>query len=152
MPIPGLAEFAILNKVKNFFKKLLTSPWFYVILAFAAIGGGTYFYLQNDKADAVEAAYTEATEKADGKATIQSYEIVTEANDRTRQIDQDHQALREQTAKDYANARNTVQNAPVEERDAPAPRILVDTLNSLDRMHQQREHPDSVHQSDDPVG
>ncbi len=152
IPIPGLAEITIFTKIGSFFKKLFTSPWLYVILAFVAIAGGTFFYLKHDKSAAVESARIEATEQANTSATIQSYEAQTETSNRTHQIDQDYQVRREQTARDYANARNSVQDAPVEERDAPAPRVIIDTLNELDRMHQQRVPPDSVHYPDDPVG
>lgn len=150
--LPGLAEISIVSKIGGFFKKLFTSPWFYVVLAFIAIGVGTFFYLKHDKNEAVEQARTEATEQADTKATLQSYEAQAETTNRTRQIDQDYQIKREQTAKDYANARNTVQTAPVEDRDARASPVIIDTLNELDRLHLQREHPDSVHHPEPPVG
>ena len=146
MAIPTLAS------VGTFFGKVFSSKWLYVALAFAAIAGGTFYYLKHDKANAVDQADVTATEKANTTATIQSLEAQNKTADRAAAVDRDYTAKREQTAKDYANARNSIEAAPVDERDAPAPRLLIDTLNELDRLHQQREHPDSVHQSETPVG
>ena len=151
LAIPGLREFTIVRKVSGFFKKLLTSPWFYVILAFLAIGAGTFFYLRHDKNEAVESARIEAVEQADTRATIQSYEAQAETQKRTRDIDKEYQEKRDRTTKDYANARNSIQTAPVEERDAPASPLIVDTLNELDRMYGDRES-DRVHHPEPPVG
>jgi hypothetical protein len=152
MAVPALLAVPAISRVGNFFKTLFTSKWLYIALAFAAVAGGTYLYLKNDKADAVNQATVTATEKANSSATIQSLEAQTRVSDRAAGVDRDYIAKREQTAKDYANARNTIETAPVEERDAPAPRLLIDTLNELDRMHQRREHPDSVHQPETPAG
>lgn len=148
----ALPAIPVAAKIGNFFRSVLSSKWLYVVLAFAAIAGGTYYYLKHDKESAVDQATVTATEKANSTATIQSLEAQNKASDRGAAVDRDYIAKREQTAKDYANARNTIETAPVEERDAPAPRLLIDTLNELDRLHQQREHPDSVHQSETPVG
>lgn len=150
MPLP-LAAVGVLSKVGGFFGGLLKSPWFYAALAFIAVGTGTFFYLKHDKENAVEQATITATENANTNATIRSYETQGEITERVIVIDQNYAAMREQTAKDYANARSTVQNAPVEERDAQAPALLIDTLNELDRLHQARR-PDRVHQSESPVG
>ena len=103
-----------LIKVKSFFKKLFTSPWFYVVLAFIAIGVGTYFFLQDNK----EQAVAEAVTQADSKATIQSYKAKETVTERTQVIDDKFDALAAQTTKDYANARAQVEVAPAEERDA----------------------------------
>ena len=149
MALPAIPALA---KVGTFFGKVFSSKWLYVALAFIAIAGGTFYYLKNDKANAVDQATVTATEKANSTATIQSLEAQTKATDRGAAVDREYIAKREQTAKDYANARNTIDTAPVAERDAPAPRLLIDTLNELDRLHQQREHPDSVHQPETPVG
>lgn len=149
MALPAIGFAA---KAGNLFKTVISSKWLYVALAFIAIAGGTFYYLKNDKADAVDQATVTATEKANSTATIQSLEAQTKVTDRVVVVDRDYLAKREQTAKDYANARNTIETAPVAERDAPAPRLLIDTLNELDRLHQQREHPDSVHQPEAPVG
>lgn len=152
MPVPAIPAISLGAKIANGFRSFFSSKWLYVVLAFAAIAGGTYFYLKNDKADAVDQATVTATEKANTTATVQSLEAQTKASDRGAVVDREYIVLREQTAKDYTNARNTVETAPAESRDAPAPPLLIDTLNELDRLHQQREHPDSVHQPEAPVG
>lgn len=149
MALPAIPALA---KLGTFFGKVFSSKWLYVALAFIAIAGGTFYYLKNDKANAVDQATVTATEKANSTATIQSLEAQGKVTERVIVVDRNYTALREQTAKDYANARNSIEAAPVDERDAPAPRLLIDTLNELDRLHQQREHPDSVHQPETPVG
>lgn len=141
-PLPGLREFTFLTKMGGFFKKLVTSVWFYVALAFLALSIGTFFYLKTDKNNAVEEARTQATEQANNTATIRSFEIESESARRVNQIDQDFQAKRERTIEDFSNVRNTVNNAPIEERDASAPALLIDTLNELDRMQQNRRNED----------
>lgn len=149
----GIAEIPFLLKVKSFFGKLFSSPWFYAVLIFAAIAVGTGWYLKNDKADAVQEATIEATERADQRATVQSLETQNQVQERTQKIDRDFTDLREQTTKDFTNVRNQIETAPVEERSAPAPRILVDTLNELDRLRAERERgEDRVHQSEDSSG
>lgn len=145
--IPSLAT------VGGFFGRLFKSPWLYVVLAFLAITGGTYWYLRNDKADAVEQATTQATQAANSTATIQSQAAQVEYVDRVQTVEQRYIILREQTARDFANVRNEVQAAPVEERDARAPRILIDTLNSLDRMRQGRDGDEgAIPDAEPPVG
>lgn len=149
----GLAEIPFLLKAKSFFSKLFSSPWFYAALIFIAIAAGTFWYLKDDKADAVQQATIEATEQADQRATVRSLETKTEVQERTQKIDRDFTELREQTTKDFTNVRNRVENAPVEERNASAPRLLVDTLNELDRLRAERERgADRVHQPDNPEG
>lgn len=139
--------------VAGFFGRVFKSPWFYVILAFIAIAGGTFWYLRADKADAVEQAATQATQNANTNATIQTQAAQVEYTERVQPIDQRYIILREQTTRDYANVRNEVQSAPVEERDARAPRILIDTVNSLDRLRGQREPaPAGVSDAEPPVG
>jgi hypothetical protein len=134
----GIAEIPFLLKVKSFFGKLFSSPWFYAILAFAAIAVGTGWYLKNDKAEAVEQATEQAFEQAGQEATVKSLEAQTTTQERTQTIDRDFTDLREQTTEDFTNVRNKIDTAPVEARDAPAPRLLIDTLNELDRLRQER--------------
>lgn len=150
----GLAEIPFLLKVKSFFGKLFSSPWFYAALVFIAIAVGTGWYLKNDKAEAVEQATEQATQQANQEATIQSLEAQTTTQERTQKIDREFTDLREQTTKDFTNVRNKIDTAPVEERDAPAPRILVDTLNELDRLRQERARtgPDRVPDTEDSAG
>lgn len=152
MPLPAIPAIGLAAKAGNLVKTVFTSKWLYVALAFIAIAGGTAYYLKHDKENAVNQATTSATEKANTTATVKSLEAQNTVAGRTAVVDTAYVVLREQTAKDYANARNSIETAPVEERDAPAPRVIIDTLNELDRLHQQREHPDSVHHPEAPVG
>lgn len=148
----GLPAIGFAAKAGNLFKTVVSSKWLYVALAFIAIAGGTFYYLKNDKENAVDQATVTATEKANTTATVKSLEAQNTVAGRTSVVDTAYVILREQTAKDYANARNSIETAPVEDRDAPASRVIIDTLNELDRLHQQREHPDSVHHPEAPVG
>lgn len=148
----GLPAIGFVAKAGNLAKTVFSSKWLYVALAFIAIAGGTAYYLKHDKERAVDQATISATEKANTTATVQSLEAQNTVAGRTSVVDTAYVVLREQTAKDYANARNSIEAAPVEERDATAPRVIIDTLNELDRLHQQREHPDSVHYPEAPVG
>lgn len=118
-----------------------------VIALLLAIGGGTYFYLNHQQKQAVAAA----VETADTKATIQSYQTKDQIETRTIIIDRKFDDLQRQTIKDYANVRNQVQSAPVPERDAQAPALLIGTLNELDRLRAARD-ADRVPDSELPVG
>lgn len=152
MPLPALAAVPLLSKAGNLFKTIFTSKWLYVALAFIAIAGGTFYYLKNDKANAVDQATVTATQNANNTATVQSLQAQNTVAGRSAVVDTAYVVLREQTAKDYANARNTIETAPVEDRDAVASPVIIGTLNELDRLHQQREHPDSVPHPEAPVG
>ena len=127
--LPTWAAVKLFMKSKKFLIPLA------VVLLLAAIGGGTYAYLNHSKNEAVAAA----VQQADGKATIKTYETKEKIDRRTADIDRKFDDLRVQTTKDYANVRNQVQQAPAEERDAQAPSILIDTLNELDRLRNNRE-------------
>ena len=118
-----------------------------IITLLLAIGGGTYFYLNHQQEEAVAAA----VETADSNATIRTYETKEIINTRTIEVDRRFDELQRQTIEDYNNVRNQIENAPVEERDAQAPAILVDTLNELDRLRQQRDSG-GVPDADVPVG
>ncbi len=146
MAIPFLAPAAAL-KVGSFFKNLLSSKWLYVALAFVALAGGTYLYLKHDKKEAVAAATTGANQKATNVA-LGTQAAVT---DRQQAVEQKFIILREQTIKDYSNARATLNAAPADERQAPAPRLIIDTLNDLDRLRSARD-PLAVPDAEVPVG
>ncbi len=116
---------------------------FAIIALLIAVGGGTYFYLNHQKNEAVTAAVTQA----DSKATIKSYETKDAIATRVIVVDRKFDDLHNRTVKDYANVRTTIETAPVEERDAQAPRLIVDTLNELDRLRASRDEsgvPDPV--------
>lgn len=152
MVLPAIPAISLGAKIANGVRSFFSSKWLYVALAFAALAGGTYLYLKHDKESAVDQATVIATEKANSTATIQSLEAQNTVAGRAAAVDTAYIILREQTAKDYANARNTIEAAPVEDRDAVASPVIIGTLNELDRLHEQREHPDTVHQSEAPVG
>lgn len=133
--------------VKAFFasKKFLIGAG--VLALILAVGAGTYFYLDKSKDDAVEAA----VEGANDKATVETFKTETIIRDRTVKIDIDMDALREQTIKDYENARSEIAAAPVEAREEPVPDLVIDTLNSLSRMHEARRE-NRVPDTEVPVG
>lgn len=147
MPVPGLAEITVLRKVGGFFKRLFTSPYFYVALAFIAIGTGTFFYLKNDKADAVDQAAATATEQADTKATITTLETQGKVADAFSDIDREADQRRQQTTKDYENVRTRIIYAPADQKEAAVPPLIIDTINELDRLRALRERT-----AEDPVG
>lgn len=141
-------EWALLGKrVGGFFGKVVKSPWFWAVLILAAVGGGTAYYLKHDKAEAVK----QATNTADQNATNKSFAADSAVNARVQEREQKLIILHDQTVKDYANARATLQAQPAAERDAPAPRILIDTLNQLDRLRGERD-AGAVPDAEVPVG
>jgi citrate lyase gamma subunit len=132
-------------------KLFLRSKKFLIPLAIVtlllSVGAGTYFYLNHQQEQAVAAA----VKTADDKATIQTYETKEIINTRTIEVDRRFDDLQRQTIKDYANVRNQIEAAPVEERDAQAPALIIDTLNELDRLRQRRNEG-GVPDADVPVG
>lgn len=106
-----------------------------IILLLLAVGGGTYWYLNKQTNDLVAAK----VEQADSNATIKSYEAKEEIDSRTQAVDQKFDTLQRRTAQDYNNARIKANAAPVEERDAQAPRVIIDNLNELDRLRNERD-------------
>jgi hypothetical protein len=118
-----------------------------IITLLLAIGGGTYFYLNHQQKEAV----TAAVEAADSNATIQTYETKEIINTRTIEVDRRFEELQRQTIEDYNNVRNQINNAPPADLASPAPPLLIDTLNELDRLRQQRR-TGGVPDADVPVG
>lgn len=131
-------------KLKSFF----SSKWFWAVLLLISVAGGTYWYLDQSKDEAVATA----VKGADTAATIQSHEAKEEVEARTAPIETQYIIKREQTIKDYTNVRNQAAAAPADERNAQAPRLIIDTLNELDRLYGAREQPSGVPDSDAPVG
>lgn len=141
-------EWALMaGKIKGFFKGILTSKWTYVVLLMVAIGGGIYFTANHWMNKAVSTAVA----GADNKATDASQKAGLEVGTRNQAVDAKANKLKLQTAKDYTNARATLQAAPPATRDAQAPALLIDTINDLDRLRSARD-ADSVSNSDVPVG
>lgn len=144
MPLPALPAWAT---AKLFFKsKKFLIPAAAVTLLLA-VGGGTYFYLNHQTKELVASK----VEQVNSQATIKSYETKDAINSRTIVIDRKFDDLRVRTAQDYSHARNKIETAPPAEKDAQAPRLLIDTLNDLDRMRADRDS-DRVPDTDIPVG
>lgn len=140
----GFTTAAALVKARSFFGKIFSSPWLYVALVFIAVMVGTFYYLKVDKENAVEQATTEAIENAAKEATIESFETKNEIEDRTQEVDEKFIIIRERTVKDFSNARNNVRNKPVDEQVAPTPKLIIDTINELDKLHQQRRNENPI--------
>lgn len=131
---------AALGKAKKAITGLLKQPLFYVALLLLAVGTGTYFYLNHQTKEAVKSAVA----NADSTATIQTYQTKEEAEGRLAPLQEQEQRKAAQTQKDYAHVRTTIITAPSSSRDAQAPRILVDTVNELERLSRSRENPNGV--------
>lgn len=134
-------EWALIGgKIKGFFKGLFKSPWFYVALAFLAIGGGTYLYLNHSTKQQVN----QAVAHADDQATIDTYHADDKARQMLQPLDEKAEQKAAQTRKDYEHARQNVIAAPTPERQGSAPPLIIGTLNDLDRLSRSREDADGV--------
>lgn len=133
--------------VKAFFfsKKFLIPAA--IIALLLAIGAGTYFYLNKQTNEKVETA----VEQADMRATNQTLETASEVQAATVTIDVKMDQLRTQTIRDYEYVRNRIEAAPVEQREAGVPPLIIDTLNELDSLRQTRGE-DRVPDTELPVG
>lgn len=147
MALPKIDILSIVNPIGGFFKKVFTSKWLYVVLLMIAIGGGIYLTLNHWKDQAVSTAVTTENTKASNTAL----EAKDRINTRTGAVDVQMDKLRDQTTKDFTNARATLQAQPQADRDAPAPRVIIDTINDLDRLRSTRDAPATDH-ADVPVG
>jgi hypothetical protein len=147
MIFTGLTAAKAVTSAGGFLKRIVKSPWFWAMLLVVAVGGGTYHYLKNDKKEAVATA----VKGADQAATAKTLETEAKVFDRQQAIEHKYTILHEQTVKDYSNARATLSAAPIDERQAPAPRIIVDTINNLDRLRAGRDQT-TVPDTQVPVG
>lgn len=141
MPIfLALKAFFTVSGFKKSMSGLLKQPLFYVALALLALGGGTYFYLNHVTNQAVKTAVA----GADSKATIQAYQTKDQAEAQLAPIQQQEQAKAAQTQKDYSNVRTVIVTTPAPQRNAQTPRLVIDTLNQLDRLSESREQSSAV--------
>lgn len=131
----ALRAFFTLTGFKKSISGLLKQPLFYVALAVLAIGGGTYFTLNHWKNQAV----TTAVAGADSNATIKTYQTKDEAERQLVPIQEQEQRKAEQTQKDYSNVRTIIVTTPAPQRNAATPRLIVDTLNDLERLSRNRD-------------
>jgi hypothetical protein len=106
-----------------------------IVALLIAVGAGTFFYLKHQTNTLVNTAVTGANQKATN-ATLQQAQEISDAK-----AAQDQQTIRiiVQTTKDYANVQQRIDHAPVEQRQAPVPPLVIDTLNELDRLRQARD-------------
>lgn len=130
-------------------KSIVTSKWFILAAVCLAAGGGVYWYL-NKTQDAIVEAKVENHDLQASNKTYQTSERVRNAADK---VDERYDRIADQTREDYFNVRQDVYEAPVDQRTAPAPTLIIDTLNNLDRVRQQREGASSgVPDPEVPVG
>jgi preprotein translocase subunit SecF len=136
---------APLAAVKGFF----TASKVKIIIALvaAAIAVGGFLVWQNhwlfNKAVATK------VENHDQQATIQTYQTKEKVDQASAQIDQQFAQKHEKTEKEYVYVRQNIQAAPSQDRNAPASPVIVDTLNGLERLHNDA---DGVPDPDVPVG
>lgn len=140
--LPAWAGIKLFLKSKKFIIGLI------VIALIGAVGFGTYKFLNRQVDDKVELS----VDKANNDATIQTYETQGQIDTRTIIIDAQMDRLRDQTIRDYSNVQNQIQFAPADQKAAPVPPLIIDTLNSLDRLRNDREDKGGVPQSDVPAG
>lgn len=132
--------------VKRIFAGLLKKPAFWIIVSLLTIGGGTYFYLRHSTNQQIETAVA----GSQANATIDAYQTEREVHEGEQAIDDRYDNLARQTQQEYRNVRTIIQQAPAEQRQAPVPPLIIDTLNALDRV--RPASPVSVSDSEVPVG
>lgn len=120
-------------------KAFLTSRKFLIpagiALLLIAIAFGVSRHLDNQTEERVASAVQTVNIQATND-TLQAKERV---NTNNAKVEAKAIEKRVRTAKDYTNVRNRVEAAPVTVREAPVPPLLIDTLNELDRMRQDRD-------------
>ena len=126
---------AILSGIGRVFK----SPWLWAVLLLVGVGGGTYWYLKDDKRDAVEDAENRGAQDANNQANEETRDVENAIEAATDKIIADNARLREQTAKDFERVRGRIETASQQEREAPVAPLIVDTLNELDRLRANRD-------------
>lgn len=128
------------EKVRNFFSNLFKSPFFWAGLLILAVGTGTYFYLKDDKAQAV----TEAVAGADQQATLDTYRTKEEAEAALQPYVDRANQKQIQTIKEYEIVRREIHTYPEQDRQAYASPVILGTLNNLERMSRGRENENRV--------
>jgi hypothetical protein len=141
-----ISAFFTLANIGKHLKGLLKQPLFYVAAALLAVGVGTYFYLDH----ATNKAVSTAVAGADSAATIKTYQTKDQAEAQLAPIREKEQQKAAQTQKDYTNVRTVIVTAQAPQRNAQVPRLVIDTLNDLERLSRAREQqqPGTVPVSD----
>ncbi len=140
--LPAWAGIKLFLKSKKFIVGLI------VIALIGTVGFGTYKFLNRQVDEKVELA----VDQANTGATIKTYETKDAIGQRTIVIDARMDKLREQTARDYTNVQNQIEYAPADQKSAVVPPLIIDTLNSLERLRNNRENESGVSDSDVPAG
>jgi anionic cell wall polymer biosynthesis LytR-Cps2A-Psr (LCP) family protein len=138
----ALGAFFTVAGFKKSISGLLKQPLFYVALAVLAIGGGTYAFLNHSQNEAVKTAVA----GADASATIKTYQTKDQAEAALVPLQEKEQAKAAQTQKDYTNVRTIIVTAPAPQRNAQVPRLVIDTLNDLERVSRERNAASAVPQ------
>lgn len=127
-------------------KGLIKSPWLWAALLLVGVVAGSYVYLKHQTNELV-ATKIEASQ---GAATIDAYKTDQQIIYGEQAIDTKFDTIKEIHTKEYNNVRTIIQQAPAEQREAPVPALIIDTLNNLDRLRSDN----SVSLPDDevPVG
>lgn len=141
-----MMEWFAMAKIKGFLAGLLKSPYFWAALLVVGIGAGTYFYLKHSTNQQIEAA----VENSQSEATIDAFKTQDGISFGEQEIDQKYDQKKQKTTEEFNHVRNIIQAAPVEQRQAPVPPLLIDTLNNIDRMHAGGPVP--VPDTEVPVG
>jgi hypothetical protein len=111
-----------------------------IIALLLAIVGGTYLAINHQTKQAVAAAVTNVNTTATVQTLQKQAQIQTQYDVIT--VIGNHQ--REQITKDYTNVKNTISNAPVAQREAPVPALIINTLNELDRLSLRRRDAGTI--------
>lgn len=118
-----------------------------IVLLLLSVGAGTFFYLRHQTSELVSSAVSGADQKA-SNATLQQAQQIS---DEKAKLDQQTIRIIVQTTKDYSHVEQRIQSAPAEQRQAPVPPLVIDTLNELDRLRQARD-ADGMAASEIPQG
>jgi ABC-type sugar transport system ATPase subunit len=132
--------------VKGFFTSYKVKIIIALVAAAIAVGG--FLIVQNHWL--INKNVATKVENHDQKATIQSYQTKSKVDDASAKIDQQFAQKHEQTEKEYVYVRQSIQQAPSQDRNAPASPVVIDTLNGLERLHHGTEG--GVPNADVPVG
>jgi len=120
-------------------KAFLTSRKFLIpagiILLFIAVAFGVSRHLDNQTDERIASA----VQNVNLDATNKTLETNNRVQIKNAEVDAKAIEKRVRTAKDYTNVRNDVEAAPVTVREAPVPPLLIDTINELDRLRQDRD-------------
>lgn len=138
---------AIVLKIKSFFGKLFKSKWFWIALITITVSVGGYIAFHKYVGNKVETAVV--SDRKD--STIQTYKAKDKVDSTTAPIDRKYDRIRDQTIKDFANVRVQIQTSEPSQREAPAPDLIIDTLNAIDRVRASGP-ADSVPDATHPVG